>query len=271
MQQEQPGTLSLRVNGVLRTEVTAGTWCGLTAAATVPPAPAPKASCVLCKVPDYIYNATVHELTWVPGAGLVHLSAPGSTSCTGVTANGLGQTTPSERLHTNPPLYFSSVDAATTYEYAADGSGGRAVASFAPLHAQGVDSDVLIMTSLADTAACRAAAPSPGAKTIFMTWGGATYKHDPRLKLLGNTVDSPGGALGAGNVLSAMGDGATTCPNVARTFVNAAGCVRRATCAPLRFSAAPVVLSAPNCASTNSHASAHSNNVCCWFAPYIPT
>ena len=118
---------------------------------------------------------------------------------------------------------------------------GAADASFTELRAHGVIGDVLVMTSLADPVACRTRAPQH-ASPLFMTFGGKTYLHDPRLKLLGNTVKDPGQqTLGAGNVLSAMGV-ATTCPNVQKTFANRAGCVRRPTCAPLRFSAVDVAL-----------------------------
>ena len=142
-------------------------------------------------------------------------------------------------LTPNPPLHFSSVDTSNTYEF------GAADASFTELRAHGVIGDVLVMTSIADPVACRARAPQY-ASPLFMTFGGKTYLHDPRLKLLGNTVKDPGQqTLGAGNVLSAMGV-ATTCPNVQKTFANRAGCVRRPTCAPLRFSAVDVALTHAN-------------------------
>ena len=104
--------------------------------------------------------------------------------------------------------------------------------------------------------ACRTRVPQH-ASPLFMTFGGKTYLHDPRLKLLGNTVKDPAQqALGAGNVLSAMGV-ATTCPNVQKTFANRAGCVRRPTCAPLRFSAVDVALTSSNLRKVRAVARLH--------------
>ena len=71
--------------------------------------------------------------------------------------------------------------------------------------------------------------PSEG--DAFMTLDGATYKHDPRLQLIDNTVAQP-----------ATESAGTVCPTVTRNFLNMDGCVRAETCAPTRYASKNIEL-----------------------------
>jgi hypothetical protein len=66
----------------------------------------------------------------------------------------------------------------------------------------------------------------------YISVGGTLYRHDPRVRLLENTVEAPAATIAASG----------TCPAVSRTFVNAGGCVRRPSCAPLTFTSASLIL-----------------------------
>jgi hypothetical protein len=64
--------------------------------------------------------------------------------------------------------------------------------------------------------------PPPGCslrdgRDSYISVGGILYRHDPRVRLLENTVEAPAATIAASG----------TCPAVGRTFVNAGGCVRR--------------------------------------------
>jgi len=68
----------------------------------------------------------------------------------------------------------------------------------------------------------------------LMVHGGTYYQHDPRLRVLENTVDRPSNTSSAGRQIS--------CPTAPKTFLNAATCARAPTCAPQMYSSASLVL-----------------------------
>eukprot|EP01125_Pyxidicula_operculata_P014512 TRINITY_DN483_c0_g1_i1.p1 TRINITY_DN483_c0_g1~~TRINITY_DN483_c0_g1_i1.p1 ORF type:complete len:1976 (+),score=486.97 TRINITY_DN483_c0_g1_i1:20-5947(+) len=74
---------------------------------------------------------------------------------------------------------------------------------------------------------------SLGIHDAFMQYDGSYYRYDPRLKLLTNSLESPADAPAQGDI---------KCPAVTKNFVNNNTCIRRASCAPLTFSTANVVL-----------------------------
>lgn len=67
----------------------------------------------------------------------------------------------------------------------------------------------------------------------FMNSGTAFYRHDPRAKIITNSLESPA-VTGNG--------GGGTCPAAARTFLNQASCIRSTSCAEPTFGNAQVTL-----------------------------
>eukprot|EP01125_Pyxidicula_operculata_P014519 TRINITY_DN483_c0_g6_i1.p1 TRINITY_DN483_c0_g6~~TRINITY_DN483_c0_g6_i1.p1 ORF type:complete len:1985 (+),score=368.79 TRINITY_DN483_c0_g6_i1:207-6161(+) len=74
---------------------------------------------------------------------------------------------------------------------------------------------------------------SLGIRDAFISYNNLWYRYDPRLKILTNTLESPANAPAQADI---------KCPAVVRTFLNNGTCLRRASCAPLTFTTAPVVL-----------------------------
>jgi hypothetical protein len=70
----------------------------------------------------------------------------------------------------------------------------------------------------------------------YLQVGGKWYRHDRRIEFMQNTVEHPDAGI---NATRDEIDGMSgTCPAVVKTFVNEAGCVKRQTCGPVRFTSA---------------------------------
>ena len=132
---------------------------------------------------------------------------------------------------TNPPITSPEASITQAFEagdaifvYDADANGGKIGTS-----RRGAErtADGMPFGVLQSVTGCTL--PSEG--DAFMTFDGATYKHDPRLKLIDNTVTTP-----------ATEPAGTTCPTVTRNFLNMDGCVRAETCAPTRYTSTPITL-----------------------------
>jgi hypothetical protein len=101
--------------------------------------------------------------------------------------------------------------------------------------------DVAFLDSLsgASQAGCMSGKP-------YMRYNGTFYMHDPRLKLIDNTLDNVAGVAGSTRALTPEDARARwfQCPRVAKTFVNRATCGGRDTgaCAARKWSDATVVL-----------------------------
>jgi len=90
--------------------------------------------------------------------------------------------------------------------------------------------NVLILQSLKSPSVCNSSVGKAGIS--FIRYNGTYYKHDPRVRLLENTVAQPAGAQ----------SGSSICPAVVKTFLNEAGCQRKPSCSPAEFSSAEVAL-----------------------------
>ena len=82
-----------------------------------------------------------------------------------------------------------------------------------------------------------AAVNPPPCSAAFISYEGAHYRHDARLRTLDNTPAAPATASEAASYPAA-------CPTVAKTIFNQAGCVMADTCAATQFSSVPFVLDA---------------------------
>jgi len=89
----------------------------------------------------------------------------------------------------------------------------------------------MLLTSL--RVPCGITAGQEAARPLMLL-GGTYYMHDPRLRVLQNTIASPS------NVSSSAGE--SSCPTVPKSFLNAATCARAPTCAPLAYSSRLLVL-----------------------------
>ena len=150
-----------------------------------------------------------------------------------------------EKYATNPPIHFSSPDKEVTQVYS--GSVGSDVLT--PLfprrdsaeHPKTDVPDVYIMKSPRKD--CQQHVFKAGASFIGFATSKADatlqfYKHDPRLRLLENTLDSPAdisAARDAGHFGRSTAQ--AQCPLVAPNFLNEGKCVRHTegTCSPLEF------------------------------------
>lgn len=116
----------------------------------------------------------------------------------------------------NPIIQFTNPVLSVTKIFGAND------AQFTPVSAK---NDIIVLTQI--TSSC-----SLGTKDAFIGYNDGYYRYDPRLKLLENSLENPVNVDAQNDI----------CPVVVRNFINAPQCVRRATCAPLTFSAAPVKL-----------------------------
>ena len=111
----------------------------------------------------------------------------------------------------NPPIQFATADLSATHVLgAADGE----VASLGPLHVP-VQNVSLLVGSLACTPQYASLARG------YLRVDGAYYRHDPRLALLTNTVESPADLSAIAGLDASP---ATALPRVAKTFLNEATC-----------------------------------------------
>ena len=124
----------------------------------------------------------------------------------------------------NPTIEFSAPD-----PFISQGGFAESDAPLSPINAKGAPD---AYTLGAVPSGCRLSAK----RSAYLQVGGSWYRHDRRIMLLENTVTSPDAGV---NATEDEFDGASgTCPAVPKTFLNEDGCVRRATCAPVRFSSA---------------------------------
>ena len=129
----------------------------------------------------------------------------------------------------NPAVAFSSVDPSHAQTFEAS------EVSLQPMDHR-FEPDVFILRSALPS--CRLSAQPA---LTHMRAGAVWYALDRRIEWLQNDLDAPA-ALGA---TSQQLDGyRAMCPTAPKTFLNRAGCVRSATCAPIRYTSAPLVLNA---------------------------
>ena len=119
----------------------------------------------------------------------------------------------------NPDIEFSSVDSTKTQVVSV------AQAQMTPIQGR---AGVVILSALMVACQNRIVAGE-----AFLRFNNSYFRYDPRIQLLQNSRSSPADV----NV-----SGAVQCPATAKTFVNAATCVRRSSCNPPVFGGASVPL-----------------------------
>ena len=211
---ERPKLLSLRVNGVLRTEVPS--FHEARASQSAPATHQLVATYVLCEV----WEAAVGQ-----DATLLLARGAQQRMCTN---SGIREP--------NPDIHFSPTSPVSHLRIF-----GARDARFEAL--AGVPS-VLILRSLADKQECTEAGRQVGG-AIFAQVNGKTYKFDARLRLLGNTLEAPATGDHLATLPSlVLAGGPQLCPRPSKSFANAVGCSRRPACAPSQFANARFKLDA---------------------------
>lgn len=94
--------------------------------------------------------------------------------------------------------------------------------------------DVLILSAL--HVACPLSGGALTSTSSLMRYDGAYYAHDARLETIENSLAHPA------NLSESHQHSQQSCPTVPRSFLNAASCALKQTCAPIAFSAMPIML-----------------------------
>lgn len=224
-----PGHFALYVDGVLRTAVTSFqevSWGAFSAFAAVNAVPSQKIF-TICAFKTEAVGAPISTAD-----GAVEL----------VDGRCPGDSVPSSPPVINPPIeFFGAPDPRVVEVYAGAELTQSPVKTPARTAFSDYPSDDSVYTSaIAPAAAARCVeaertvagrsligvpeSPEPGARIVY-------YLHDPRLRLLRNTISEPATA--------ASYTSGAACPTVSKSFINAVGCTQRSqdTCAPLEFTA----------------------------------
>jgi len=129
----------------------------------------------------------------------------------------------------NPAISFANVDTTITHVFTAADVTLANVETF-------LNGDAIVIKSL--SASCDIS-KRVGAY-VYMSVAGVYYRFDPRVKRGKNTIADP--HVPAESVSIYSNDNEAVCPSAKRNFVNADGCKRGNSCAPLIFSDTPVTL-----------------------------
>jgi cullin-associated NEDD8-dissociated protein 1 len=222
------GMLELRVDGLLRTELSAADW----------PAPEPKAS--------WNYTLCWNRLDGNPDGLSKRVAGPADAipgDWVGISYGDCADAAVRFRI-LHPRIYFSEVDPSNTIAF---DTGDVQLANITRAPANLFDSSgigsAVVITEL-NVAACGADTMWEHYEhygTVFMrTPDGAFYRYQPRLGILDNTVALPA------EVAASEDDATSTCPSATVSYLNKGRCVRSSGCTPPVFSSATVLLDDDN-------------------------
>ena len=188
------------------------------------------------------FNATAFEsnsmICWVieKNGGAVVLGSP--TTCAQTDDDNLkavGIQVQGPLTIANPPIVFSEAPTGASI-FAAD------QATVVNMEHE-KDADCVLLQTL--TATCTP--PPVGTTDFFMSINGQYYRHDPRIRLIENSLESPAVNLQPSGPIWTASYGGVTCPTAPKTFLNKDTCVRRPECtSPPTFSDAWFTLNETN-------------------------